>query len=71
MISSLNNCSELESPSPESARSLMMVVTSKPDDSFSEFSQEVLRYNKEAPFFFSDPFSASRKQFTKVQTEYH
>ena len=55
MVSEIGNCSELESPSPEAAQSLLMIVTTKPNEGFANFSEMVRRYNQEPPFSFQDP----------------
>ncbi|XP_057366529.1 receptor-type guanylate cyclase Gyc76C-like [Daphnia carinata] len=55
MVSEIRNCSELESPSPEAAKSLLMIVTTKPDEGFTQFSKMVRKHNKEPPFYFSEP----------------
>ena len=55
MVSEIQNWSELESPSPETAQSLLMIVTTKPNENFGDFSQEVRKHNKMAPFNFSEP----------------
>lgn len=55
MVSEIRNCSELESPSPEAAQSLLMIVTTKPDEGFENFSKEVRKHNKAAPFGFNEP----------------
>ena len=46
----VRNCSQLEAPSPEAAQSLLMIVTTKPNENFQNFTEEVLKYNKKAPF---------------------
>lgn len=55
MVSEIRNCSELESPSAEAAQSLLMIVTTKPDEGFTEFSQKVREKNQDPPFSFSEP----------------
>jgi|688.fasta_scaffold394662_3 hypothetical protein len=55
MVSEIRNCSELESPSPEAAKSLLMIVTTKPNEGFTEFSEQVRKHNQEPPFGFSEP----------------
>ena len=55
MISEIRNCSALETPSQNAAQSLMMVVTSKPNDTYESFVDEVRKYNKEPPFMFPQP----------------
>ncbi|KAI9555200.1 hypothetical protein GHT06_017715 [Daphnia sinensis] len=55
MVSAIRNCSELESPSPEAAKSLLMIVTTKPNEGFTQFSKMVRKHNKEPPFNFSEP----------------
>lgn len=55
MVSAIRNCSELESPSPEAAKSLLMIVTTKPNEGFTQFSKMVRKHNKEPPFHFSEP----------------
>ena len=55
MISEIRNCSALETPSQNAAQSLMMVVTSKPNDIYESFLDEVRKYNKEPPFMFQHP----------------
>ena len=55
MISEIHNCTELESPSPQAAQSLLMIVTTRPDENFDNFSQQVRKYNKQQPFNFTEP----------------
>lgn len=55
MVSEIRNCSELESPSPEAAKSLLMIVTTKPNEGFTNFSEMVRKYNQAPPFGFSEP----------------
>ena len=55
MVSEIQNCTELESPSAEAAQSLLMIVTTKPDEGFTEFSKMVRQHNQEPPFSFSEP----------------
>ena len=55
MVSEISNCSELESPSPQAAQSLLMIVTTTPDESFAEFSNKVREFNTKEPFNFFEP----------------
>lgn len=55
MLHNVNNCSDVVSPSPEAAQSLMMIVTTKPDEEFGNFSAKVREYNKAPPFKFAEP----------------
>ena len=73
MVSEIRNCSELESPSPEAAKSLLMIVTTKPDEGFTTFSEMVRKYNQEPPFGFSEPdifktFVRVREYFLKIES---
>lgn len=67
MVSAIRNCSELESPSPEAAKSLLMIVTTKPNEGFTQFSKMVRKHNKEPPFHFSEP--EIFKTFVRVRTK--
>jgi len=66
MISEIRNCSALETPSQNAAQSLMMVVTSKPNDIYESFLDEVRKYNKEPPFMFPQPDILNN--FTRVRS---
>ena len=67
LISGFQNCTQLESPSPEAAKSLLMIVTTKPDDNFDEFSAQVRKYNKMEPFYFTEPTLFNR--FIRVSAQ--
>lgn len=60
----MRNCSQMESPSPEAAQSLLMIVITKPDENYQNFTEEVRRYNKKTPFKFPEPNILH--QFVKV-----
>lgn len=68
MVSAIRNCSELESPSPEAAKSLLMIVTTKPDEGFTEFSKMVRLHNQQPPFGFPEPDIF--KTFVRVRTKW-
>lgn len=63
----VRNCSQLEAPSPEAAQSLLMIVTTKPNENFQNFTEEVLKYNKKAPFKFPDPVLFKTLLFVRVR----
>ena len=65
----MRNCSQMESPSPEAAQSLLMIVITKPDENYQNFTEEVRRYNKKAPFKFPEPNILH--QFVKVSSSEH
>lgn len=65
MVSEISNCSELESPSPQAAQSLFMIVTTTPDESFGNFSKKVRQYNEASPFNFEEP--PILKNYTRVR----
>ena len=53
-MNTLNNCSALESPSQQKAQSLLIIIT-KPDDTYTNFQEQVRLYNKKPPFNFARP----------------
>lgn len=68
MISDFRNCTELGSPTPQAAQSLLMIVTTKPDENFGNFSEQVRKFNKQQPFNFNEPEIFNR--YVRVSSSY-